>query len=109
MRPPLCLRGFFIATTTGAKAPSISEDLMMEISLFLRLSEPRLHEAVWLHAVNSTTESIQQHKNPFKGFMRVEAMPQVEALFSEILLCLSNLRVHIGVSSTVGTFGLVDF
>lgn len=65
----------------------------MEISLFLRLSEPRLREAAWLHAVNSTTESIQQHKNPFKGFMRVRT--QVEALFSEILLCLYNLRVHI--------------
>lgn len=107
MRQPLCLWGFFIAATTGAKAPSISENLMMEISLFLHLSEPRLPKASLLHAVNSITESIQRHKNPFKGFMRVRT--QVEALFSKISMCLDNLRLHMGVSSSMGMFSLVDF
>lgn len=73
------------------------------LSLFLRLSEPQLPKASWLHAVNSITQSIHQQKNPFKGFMRV--CTHVEALFSEIYVCLYNLRVHMAVFW--GTYGLV--
>lgn len=52
--------------TAGVTLPSISKELMMEISLSLFLSEQWLSKASRLHAVNSSAESIQQPKTHLK-------------------------------------------